>query len=457
MTLRDYLLKKSVLQNFREFGDAADSRRSKVLEKMIRHFSHRGGLFFTKIASNDIKTMFEIYDDIYFGGEIHDQLRDTDTTLLFKINASSTGKVSEGLRINKEYAIIISPNVFVSKKFSHYKGIKCPTRLECLMLVFEDELVNIIIDLWGRQSTKGMTPELKSCMGKRLFNHYDLPASKKARSQPLGKEGIYTYHSNSCYLDSLMMVLFSNDTIVNALLFSPISIPYESIVCGKKKLTKDQALLFAKRVREVLLQDYDTLQSGRNTKCSVLRTVLGECEPAISGGVMYNSAEVYSILSELFGLKMEIEYSVSEDLQLRSTVSTFDFMSADTAIEWNALDSNIIVFQNDMNPPIRRLNEEGLENGKVKGEYFAVFKERAFGETILDGRYVLFGVVVLDGVVYGQSSGSHYTSYYRGIDGKWLKYNDQLSKTKPVDDLPSRGVWEFSNARMPYMYFYKKA
>jgi len=81
-------------------------------------------------------------------------------------------------------------------------------------------------------------------------------------------------------------------------------------------------------------------------------------------------------------------------------------------------------------------------------------KARAFGETIINGKYEIIGAIVLLGTSIGKDSGVHYVSYVKTPSGEWYYFNDIGAVWKRLDEFPP--LFKEEEGRKPEMYFYKK-
>lgn len=109
---------------------------------------------FARIADSDIRTLFELYDDTFFGGVIHKALG--KCPLEFRLSKRMTragGKTTrwgDPRRTNKlRYEIAVSATLlFQSFKNPERKitvtGYECESRLDALMRVMEHEVVHLI-------------------------------------------------------------------------------------------------------------------------------------------------------------------------------------------------------------------------------------------------------------------------------------------------------------------------
>lgn len=277
----------------------------------------------------------------------------------------------------------------------------------------------------------------------------------------------YNYWENSCYLDSLMTVLYFTKTDVfrDAIFTTNVNIVYYSInlinnICDSNSKVKSvESLRFiAERFQISAFQDYIKLSNMESaTKCTTLRETIKFCVPSITSSpsgkgsyIMYNVSEIYDIIANLFpslkGNPAGYPYKLLKDFPTKkqhmsapkSVFLFWEFMEIPDIkqIEWDKIDNDILVFRNGGLPAIINFGSseseliETIEYVKNKKGVFSptqitqkIKKFQAFGSHIINNRYEMVGAVVLGGVRPGLEGGSHYTSYINTSDG-WYYYND---------------------------------
>ena len=284
----------------------------------------------------------------------------------------------------------------------------------------------------------------------------------------LNKYGIYCNWENSCYLDSLMMVLYySKGDILNIILNIDIdSLEYRVLDnAGILKfinpfLDSDIRTLAdvknaAKNMCMAMTNDYNRLIKGDRLQCKRVREILRECDPDMytHAWTIYSAAEIYDTIAHLF-LPLMIEYTYKVNgivgKQKKSMFSFWEFMANDKPnIEWDNIVSNILVFRNT-GLAIRHYNSPDDETISMGENFVTLHKDRIFGKVILN-RYDLVGVVMLQGTQPGQDSGSHYVSYINTNDG-WFYYDDAgvWENRSNIDN-----VFNEEHGNKPELYFYR--
>jgi hypothetical protein len=347
----------------------------------------------------------------------------------------------------------------------------------------------------------------------------DSRASPRERSSTSREILPYRNVANSCYLDSLLVVLLEIPFYRNAIFSSdPKHHPYTEAevgaVCPARKISIDQFRKLATELKDALVADYEAMRSyptpsSKSLVCVAPRKLLERCLPAMKGGVVFQVNLVYGALAGVFPeMSMKFPYRVhtaiegvssedaeetpSEDVEETASASSegaeasfsvsetkymrleylnaWDYFDPLTDVEspypellFDKYDGPNLVFFNSGTPRIKIFNSVGKESGfnliagdRTTGVHrYSVTKARAFGETIINGRYRLVGVITLEGLAPNREGGTHYTGYFRRESG-WYHYNDVGPTITPLERLPEAGVWKETAGKQPSMYFYVK-
>ena len=394
-----------------------------------------------------IKNIFEEYDSLFFYNELTQKIR-------YAINP----KLKDGIEYH-EGIVYFNPIVITEIA----KRLNIDT-LNTLLLLVEHELIHLAMELWLKshppkvfdKEIYGYHGKLYRCVLYKCFKHppslqsHNLGGGSPSETMTPEPKG-YAYYQNSCYMDSLLVLLYHTTPFKTLLLHTPLVKP--------TKIAKD--------LRHVLLNDYGTLTVPTSGKgpitCINIRLLLSQLLPdtktKLGGWKTYNVARIWALMTDIFPeLKFSYTYNVishgkaGPETEVREALLTFwDFMDplddvgdVYKRINWRSIDAPFLVFYNGGTPRITKLWASSPK------------KARVFGEYILDGKYRLVGVITLLGVRSGVSPdmGSHYVSYFwnRG----WYGYDDLKNKIVKLDALPRSGVMEESEGKMPSMYFYTK-
>ena len=151
---------------------------------------------FTDLKNSDLVEVYRTYDEIFFGGQISQKVASlgANTYLDFDVSPSATAKyggvcktryvpLTQGSKsiatdLNKGYSChytLAFPSLLYSKIFTQGEtrlanaGMTCESRLVCLMLTFEHELVHLLMGLYGYSD---QYQKSKSAPGSRKLNNF---------------------------------------------------------------------------------------------------------------------------------------------------------------------------------------------------------------------------------------------------------------------------------------------
>lgn len=520
-------------------------KRNEVVKRIEYELSHTGKVV---QPSAFLGSLLKIYDEVYFGKQIHNKLRDISmrtypnvrivdpakTTSVFECDLYVVYDIT-GVPTTIEF--LFSPKMWTSPtRKSYYTSIikelqssgSFPsgskyTMYSC-MYVMEYSITHLLMVLWRYLDKKPtrhskLDPSVYSTNGDlykflllEFFGHslYAIPANvivqkmgksvaTKKPEQPVQPtraieaeeplRGLVKWSNNSCFFDSVMMVVFygSSAYIRDTILTSDIS--YERDVDGKyvnpfpvatKTSKRDGFQDLFDKTRAYFTDNQQKLSEGK-IFCSInLRNALSKVDPAIGSGVQYEPSSVYATLSHIFrnllltGMKVSRKMGNGRVKRRGMTptpfISMFDFVTTtplgDTYL-WDTCKEPILVFYIRQSPWLKRWNESGKETisvldpnrGRVMMEYS---KPNPFGDYILGERYRLFGVVVHSGVAPESllsTSNGHYTSLIRPHfdPGSWYYYDDMMPSFQKVSEgsVPDSAFRDTGRMR-PHMLFYER-
>jgi serine/threonine protein kinase len=258
----------------------------------------------------------------------------------------------------------------------------------------------------------------------------------------------YTWQENSCYLDSLLMILFASKTnfwLEYILDFDPQSVKY-GLICQKSSIiqSQEQLEMVATEIQKFVRNSYLKLGKEEQT-CQSLRLILQQCYPDLKENnkwVYYNVASVYNLFTDLFpALKIpysQILYKHDNNFKAEqpSNFNTASFTVHQFVeeinkqdkqdiieIEWKKINHPVLVFENTG----ARMNKRDLDKFRFK---------------ILD-KYQLIGVIVFLVKL------NHNVCYFLDNDG-WKYYDGLKKKIENIDF-----KLEFNDNEIPLMFFYR--
>lgn len=464
--------------------------RSKIKKLTIKKLKAQDKL---SINGSNIKYIFNLYDKIFFNFQISKKLGETKSNINFI--ASKRENKYIGLCIKSDnlfYIIDIAPNIleryYTNKNYKINEG----DRIDLLLKVIENLIVHLLMLLWKYHNSKislfSKHGDLFKCMLLKLFNDtFEFPLTsiiiKKNKLQTIG----FKWVDNSCYLDSLLIVLFFCDSDYwreNLLRYDITNNEYDHIFCdlkgGSKINTIEKIKTLAEQIQIQLVNDYNSLLNfenkltkGENLTCSLLRNLLKKCLPNMivnKKWTFYNVGALYTLLSDIFPnikIKTPIKNNFDPEIKIEynSYFTIWDYLEGKEEekgeeykfIRWDLIESEILVFYNTGIPRIKKLNKIGNEKIKFTIDdtsyKYDIDKKTKFDIHILDNKYELIGVILLKGISKGKEGGSHYVANLR-IKNEWYEYDDTSPSFNPIDNILN--VFEEKNGIMPSMYFYKR-
>ena len=279
------------------------------------------------------------------------------------------------------------------------------------------------------------------------------------------------YITNSCYNDTLLTILFKSLSSFwrdNILTRNYTIADFQPLRCKNNIKSPVEVSEYSRRIRNELVFIYANLIKGNDITCSTVRPIFNECmgDLMVQGQwVTYAPDLIYGLLTDLYPeIKLVSEYEIKGSLnsQLVAFFTMWEFMEFSSVknIRWDLINTEVLVFHNGGIPPISNYNQTGPESNIITYDstriVSEIVKDQAFSEFILNDRYVLIGVITLQGYKLGQEGGTHYVGYYRNNKGDWIYYDDTKTSEIKVEKLPERGVWKYISDDIPYMYFYQR-
>ncbi len=410
------------------------------------------------IKGVDIRKIVELYDKKLLHDEIQRKLQVNNITVTYLATLDITVPALITRTDDKNVQVSVNPRLMLGAcKSATQTPVELP---DCAIMITENIIVQLCLLFWGYERSTDRW-KLFHCVLRQLFGENRFIPTYLDIGAP---KGTLQWSENSCYLDSLLAVLFFEEsgTWREALFGTNVdNIPYiPEGVCdikgGSSIDTTEKIAAQAKAIQVQLRADYDRLSTGATFACSLVRTLLWQCLPSMKENerwTVYNVAAVYDLFTEFFPtLKIEYKQSVVKFGQVLSTdtkrIGMFqmtDFMGEYSAtddthpeIDWMGITAPVLAFYNGGTGAVRRFDSSQSEPLRGSGH---------FGLTILNERYKLVGVVTLLGRV-------HYISYFKSGD-VWYHYDDTHPRgVERLTHLPKQGVWMDVGGHMPSMFFY---
>lgn len=464
-----------------------DTIRLIIYDQLVNRLKGRGE---TVITKKDVEWTFYKYDELVFYNQIQERVKEVNGEMVFNITTKSSTCIcktedTNSIDSRKTYYFIVSSEALhkirrIDSSFNRIIGT---------MLIIEHQIIHLLMLLYGYGNRNKLPRriyskhgELFRCMLKTFFGEsnyrHDLGAiSEKTKnkvdihSQVIERKSRgYIWWDNSCYIDSLLVILLLSDysSYIRKCIFETNvkEIKYSPTICqeGSKIDTTEKIRELSSTFQMYLKSDYERMNGGESIKCNDIRSLLYRCYPRMKRSgrwTVYSAPDIYGLIVDLFPslatyftpviVKGENgnEYKTI-DIDSHSTFNTNEYH--DGAI--NTIGKNYI--WKEINTPLLVFQEGGMvmNNNRPK-----------FQEYIIDNRYRLFGSIVLLGKFDAQNKGTtktlqtgsygvHYISYVR-IGNIWYEYNDMGPTISPLKELPKRAL-QRETISLPELLFYER-
>lgn len=361
------------------------------------------------VTPANIKIIVDLYDLYIFDKQIYGKLEEMSSTISFVVKSDDKSNLcyatSQGS--GEKYTISISEKTILNLVKIYKKNPEILENMlgnyrvnvdECVafQLSIEHQLIHLIMAMWGFLNKKkdeeiyGPHGKLFDCLYKYYFNGDHNGTSLGTREK--NSRGKFQWYSNSCYMDSLLMILFASTCEYYRKIIFNINLddtkwPYVANVCsGESKIrTEEDIRSLAKSIQGRLREDFNSVISkGETIMCTSLRNLFRKCLPDMKQGTHWNTyevAKIYDAMTELFPpLKISYEAYIRGKHGERYSESTktmfqmWDFMDPLTnakdgseKILWEVINYPILVFQNGVTPPIIDFGSLRRESYKMRG------------------------------------------------------------------------------------------
>lgn len=252
------------------------------------------------------------------------------------------------------------------------------------------------------------------------------------------------WSANSCYVDAVLMcMLFSANDHIRTAVFDTSTIdytPYWAYICDSKStLTSADMPTIAHSIQSGLRKVYKRLLRGDQGGYDI-RQHLVKCSRKYTPGRTHQSTELYATLCHLFPALLLTTHTlvaghvINTSKTAFATVTSFCEHDDTSEILWDAYDQDVLVLCTTDN---KYTDLFGEGQGKV----------RTLGTTVLDGSYVLTGVVL--------HKVNHFISYFTLPHGQVVRYDDMNPTLTCVNTYPPE-VGIRTSTSIPVLYMYKK-
>ena len=286
-------------------------------------------------------------------------------------------------------------------------------------------------------------------------------------------QGYFIWNESSCYLDSLLMVLFfGNLSFVKKNILEKRELSNNNynpkMICKTASLIQDP-VVFTTLALEIqnCLEEYSeaVILNNATISCTKLRHLLAQIYPSMKNRGRFsgfNVSEIYALFVDIFPeLAIKLRRSIYKNRKLeytkettRHTIFFADFMMGPHATDTNFelldfenINSPLLVFENGKMPPFEKIWEVGNEEINFWGISENVTKIRCFSERILNKKYRLSGLIFLEPL------SSHYFCCFRILDC-WYLFNGLARTEKIVIEIDFDTI--LSKTPAPDLLFYEK-
>jgi hypothetical protein len=435
---------------------------------MLQRLEYKGGENFKSLNITDIEYLFKLIDLRQFDGcvvkslhgkKIHFSLKSTANAQLDQSTPGYVGTVGQQPGNIVYYFVYISPSIIARRALNENMS-----RLSVLISTMKQIIVHMIMILLG-YVTKG---------GKIGFYQPNGPLFAEIYNKYFGNKpsvyytniftdkgytlGMFEWETNSCYLDSLLMILLNSDMTSYFLHHLIITeMPHKLIL----NISPETRLNYIIKLKNSLLMIYKelhtkTLVSSEPVRCMLLHEI-PDLKNRAGAYTSYNVATVYSSIASAFpSLDFEVPYIIrrknpgpdeqeTEFITRKvSALTVLDYMQPydgqGAEILWNQFNADILVLENSI--PLKTynsLNPESIVDPYTRTAV-PITKVRKLDYEITLGttKYTLMGVASVShrgrytGQLKSMEAGGHYICYFRR-NGIYYYFNDMGPSIREID------------------------
>lgn len=442
---------------------------------------------YTKIKT--INSIFSFFDIYVFNKKLTEILKEKGLHLDISIISLSPPIKQKIIKSDNTILYLLD------EKFSSIENIFVMMEyfiVDLVIIMFQDILS---IDVYVRVNN------LRTCLLKNIFDISRQSQKLKIRFEEkntkinidklfklysnVGKLGLPINTLNSCYFDSLIIVLLvGDDTYLKDILFNTNVFEDNGDISSFKNPrileyihTKEEFERYSNLIQKQLVYNFNKILVGKkNYHCDTFRDILYLIDPSIkskSGRYKsYTPGEIYSNLSIIFPkLNIDTPTNIFNKVENKkyNMFLMYDFINpliSDSEILWENIDSNFLVFQLGVYPKIEnygyskkdKVSFIKYDKGKMSIKTDHIIKKRYFAEYILSGKYRLFGAICNEGYISTETkyfSGSHYTAYLRPFFDKenWYYYNDLGPIFKKIGNIPKNIFLDLKTKRSEMLFY----
>lgn len=136
--------------------------------------SFKGGkryLTHLKYGEDVLERMMEMYDDVFFGGQISEKIRSMNRILVISTTPGNNRIVSNDLKIIMYISERVCSKLKTGEVFK-VNGMMCKDKLQCVQIILEHQIIHLLMVLYNHEEEETYEhSELFKCMAKTYFGH----------------------------------------------------------------------------------------------------------------------------------------------------------------------------------------------------------------------------------------------------------------------------------------------
>ena len=150
------------------------SKKKKIYDVLIDNF--KDDLNLKKLKKEQIRDLFILYDHVFLFDNFYNYLTESKIKIDFEISQKNLNKLGDTKIINSNlHKITIYQkgiNQLIHNDYTRIGGIKCFNQIQCLMNIFEHELIHAIIHIFcKRQRKRGSRSCIPDYLKKHIWSH----------------------------------------------------------------------------------------------------------------------------------------------------------------------------------------------------------------------------------------------------------------------------------------------
>lgn len=456
-----------------------------IHQQIIEILENKGGKNFTRLNILDLYRIFTITDSYYFNSCISIFLSKFDINLNLKISVINTTVIPLEIAYIKTQKKSIEVSFFKERLGRLFKPNS--NRVVTMVVLMRRICIFILlvyvynlndIDKYGFDKKFNELYKsyykLKPSHLSSIKNSVGFEFSNRPEKINFNGGGLLSWSNNSCYIDSLLIVLFYADGISKYFL-EAVKTDRTPTEFGLYNVADKK--IFKIKLSTAILQIYNTLAIDRkNVTCMPIREILLEEDKHAKrkgSWVNYNPSIMYNIITDTFPSLKLIYPPIERERTAMFTLT--DYMNITSSLDvsenvktkdvWNKYDNDFLVLEN-INPTYIK------DYTSTKDETVKIVQKMPHGDKIINdvrrkdraldikmsiGKFIysLVGCISVSGAGEGEDA-SHYISFFR-MNGIYYKYNNLGLHTsivdRPIEILQSTGA---SKTYLPILLFYFK-